>query len=112
VPSRNFAERVKDILTEIEEIQQMVEGLTFEAFCQDRRTIKATLYSLAVIGEAAANLIPEVATRYPQIPWRQMRGLRNIAIHEYFQVDLMIIWETIQSDLPGLYNSLREIADR
>ncbi len=112
MPSRSFAERVKDILTEIEEVQQMVEGLTFEAFCQDRRTIKATLYSLAVIGEAAANLMPEVSTRYPQIPWRQMRGLRNIAIHEYFQVDLTIVWETIQSDLPALYDSLKEIADR
>ncbi|WAS04852.1 DUF86 domain-containing protein [Gloeomargaritales cyanobacterium VI4D9] len=102
-------ERLQDILIEIEEIQQMVSDLSFAEFCQDRRTIKATLYSLAVIGEAAANLLPEVATLYPQIPWKQMRGMRNITVHEYFQVDLTIIWETIQSDLPMLYSSLKEL---
>ncbi|WP_416670784.1 HepT-like ribonuclease domain-containing protein [Egbenema bharatensis] len=59
MPSRGFQERLQDILTEIEEIQQMVTELSFEEFCQDQRTIKATLYSLAVIGEAAASLLPE-----------------------------------------------------
>ncbi len=109
MPSRSLQERLQDILIEIEEIQQMVSDLSFAEFCQDRRTIKATLYSLAVIGEAAANLLPEVATLYPQIPWKQMRGMRNITVHEYFQVDLTIIWETIQSDLPMLYSSLKEL---
>jgi uncharacterized protein with HEPN domain len=109
VPSRSFQERLQDILTEIEEIQQMVAELGFEDFCQDRRTIKATLYSLAVIGEVAASLLPEVVALHPQIPWKQMRGMRNITVHEYFQVDLAIIWETIQSDLPALYSSLKEL---
>jgi uncharacterized protein with HEPN domain len=109
VPSRGFRERLQDILIEIEEIQEMVKELSFEDFCQDRRTIKASLYGLAVIGEASANLLPEVAKLYPQIPWRQMRGMRNIAVHEYFQVDLEIIWETIQTDLPGLYSGLKQL---
>ena len=109
MPSRSFQERLQDILTEIEDIQQMVAELSFAEFSQDRRTIKASLYSLAVIGEAAASLLPEVVERYPQIPWRQMRGMRSITVHEYFQVDLTIIWETIQSDLPALYSSLKEL---
>ena len=109
MPSRSFQERLQDILTEIEEIQEMVNGLDFEEFCQDRRTIKATLYSLAVIGEVAASLLPAIAERHPQIPWKQMRGMRNTTVHEYFQVDLAIIWETIQSDLPNLYITLKEI---
>ena len=109
MPFRGFQERLQDILTEIEEIQLMVSDLSFEDFCQDRRTIKAILYSLAVIGEAAASLLPEVAELYPKIPWRQMRGMRNITVHEYFQVDLTIIWETIQTDLPALHASLKEL---
>jgi uncharacterized protein with HEPN domain len=84
VPSRGLRERLQDILAEIEEIQLMVSDLSFEDFCHDRRTIKAILYSLAVIGEAAASLLPEVAELYSQIPWRQMRGMRNITVHEYF----------------------------
>jgi uncharacterized protein with HEPN domain len=109
VPSRSFQARLQDILTEIEEIQHMVAELSFEEFCQDRRTIKATLYGLAVIGEVAASLLPEIATLHPQIPWKQMRGMRNITVHEYFKVDLAIIWETIQSDLPNLYIALKGI---
>ncbi|NJL98663.1 MAG: DUF86 domain-containing protein [Synechococcaceae cyanobacterium SM2_3_2] len=109
MPSRSIQERLQDILTEIEDIQQMVSQLSFEEFCEDRRTMKAVLYSLAVIGEAAASLFPEVSELYPQIPWRQMRGMRNITVHEYFQVDLTIIWATIQSDLPPLYAALKEI---
>ncbi|TVQ16845.1 MAG: DUF86 domain-containing protein [Leptolyngbya sp. DLM2.Bin15] len=109
MPSRGFQERLRDILAEIEDIQQMVANLSFEDFCQERRTLKATLYSLAVIGEAAASLLPEAAELYPQIPWRQMRGMRNITVHEYFQVDLAIIWETIQTDLPALQAALKEL---
>jgi uncharacterized protein with HEPN domain len=89
----------------------MVAKLNFAEFSQDRRTIKAILYSLAVIGEAAASLLPEVAEQYPKIPWRQMRGMRNITIHKYFQVDLAISWETIQGDLPALYTALKELID-
>ncbi|YCO46470.1 DUF86 domain-containing protein [Thermosynechococcus sp. FA-CM-4201] len=112
MPSRELRERLQDIVDEIDEIQVMVADLKFEEFCQDRRTVKAVLYSLAVIGEAAASLLPEAAELYPQIPWRQMRGMRNITIHEYFQVDLSIVWETVQSDLPALYSSLKELIGR
>jgi uncharacterized protein with HEPN domain len=109
VPSREFEARIHDMLKEIEEIQQFVEGMNFDQFCQDRRTLKAVLYGLAVIGEATANIMPEVQTAYPQMPWLDIRGMRNVAIHEYFQLDLQIIWETIQVDLPELKTALRKI---
>jgi uncharacterized protein with HEPN domain len=97
------------MLKEIEEIQQFVEGMSFDQFCQDRRTLKAVLYGLAVIGEATANILSEVQAAYPQMPWLDIRGMRNVAIHEYFQLDLEIIWETIQIDLPQLETALKQI---
>ncbi len=109
MPSREFEARIQDMLKEIEEIQQFVEGMNFDQFCQDRRTLKAVLYGLAVIGEATANVMAEVQTAYPQMPWLDIRGMRNVAIHEYFQLDLQIIWETIQVDLPELKTALRQI---
>jgi uncharacterized protein with HEPN domain len=84
VLSRSFADRIQDMLKEVAEIEQFVEGMSFEEFCEDRRTLKAVLYCLAVISEAAASLLPEASTRYPEIPWMDIRGMRNIALHEYF----------------------------
>ena len=109
MPSREFEARIRDMLKEIEEIQQFVEGMSFDQFCRDRRTLKAVLYGLAVIGEATANILSEVQTAYPQMPWLDIRGMRNVAIHEYFQLDLEIIWETIQIDLPQLETALKQI---
>ncbi|MDY7013312.1 MAG: DUF86 domain-containing protein [Cyanobacteriota bacterium] len=111
MPSRSLARRVRDMLEQIAETQQFVEGMSFTEFCEDRRTLKAVLYGLAVIGEAAASLLPEVQTTYPQIPWAQIRGMRNVTIHEYFQVELEIVWETVQTDLPRLAKALQQILD-
>lgn len=109
MPSRGFLERIQDMLDEVVEIQQFVEGMTFAQFCQDRRTLKAVLYGLAVIGEPTATILLEVEAAYPEIPWLDIRGMRNVAIHEYFQVDLEIIWATIQVDLPRLKTTLEKI---
>jgi uncharacterized protein with HEPN domain len=111
VRSRNQAQRIQDMLAQIDEIGQFVAGMTYEAFSQDLRTIKAVLYDLAVLGEAAASLFPEIETDYPQIPWVRIRGIRNILVHEYFRVNLPIIWETIQTDLPFLETKLRAILE-
>jgi uncharacterized protein with HEPN domain len=63
-----------------------------------------------VIGEAAKQISEHVQSRFPQIPWAKMKGMRNVVVHEYFRVDLKILWQTITCDLPGLIPTLREIA--
>lgn len=83
--------------------------MTFTDFQNDRKTIKAVLYNLAIIGEAAGSLLPEVEILYPEIPWIDIRGIRNIVVHEYFRVNLEIIWETIKTDLPPLVQQLQEV---
>ena len=67
------------------------------------------LYSLAIIGEAVRVIPPELEASHPDIPWDDVRGMRNIVIHEYFQVNLSIIWQTIQEDLVSLEFSLRQL---
>jgi uncharacterized protein with HEPN domain len=64
---------------------------------------------LAIIGEAVRAIPPELEAAHPEIPWDDVRGMRNIVIHEYFQVDLSIIWQTIQEDLVSLEFSLRQL---
>jgi uncharacterized protein with HEPN domain len=109
VQSREFLLRVQDILAEIVVVEQTIAGLSFEAFSQALRVV---LYGLAVIGEAVASAIADLEVVEPGIPWHQIRGMRNRVIHEYFRVDVEMIWETVRSDLPELKEALQRILAR
>ena len=69
------------------------------------------MYNLAIIGEAVRGIPREIEASYPKIPWVEVRGIRNIVIHEYFQVNLSIIWQTLQEDLVSLEVSLQQLID-
>jgi uncharacterized protein with HEPN domain len=109
VPSRDWQNRVRDVLDAIAEIREFTNEIAFDEFQDDRKTIRAVLYNLAIIGEAVRAIPPELEAAHPEIPWDDVRGMRNIVIHEYFQVDLSIIWQTIQEDLVSLEFSLRQL---
>ncbi len=109
MPSRSFENRIRDILEAIVEIESFTEGITFEEFQQDQITVKAVLYNMAIIGEAANSLMPDIEEIYPEIPWIDVRGMRNVVIHEYFQVNLVIIWQTIKEDLAPLASALAQL---
>ena len=111
MPSRNFEERIRDMVEQIVQLQDFVEGMSFDDFSNDKRTLQAVLYGFAILGEAAASLLPDIQSAYPQVPWSQIRGMRNAVIHEYFQVDLEIIWETVKTDLPRLKTALENILE-
>jgi uncharacterized protein with HEPN domain len=111
VPSRNWQNKVRDILEAIAEIHEFTHDLTFEEFQDDRKTIRAVLYDIAIIGEAVGSIPPEIEFSHPEIPWIDVRGMRNIVIHEYFQVNLEIIWQTIQDDLTVLESSLQQLLE-
>jgi len=97
--SRDWQNWISDMLEAIAEVREFTDGLTFAQFQADRRTIKAVLYSLAIIGEAAGKLPADLISRYPEVPWNGVRAMRNIVVHEYFQVNLEIIWQTVQTEL-------------
>ena len=111
MPSRDWQNRIRDVLAAISEIREFTNKITFEEFQDDRKTIRAVLYNPAIIGEAVRNIPPETETLHPEILWDDVRGMRNIVIHEYFQVNLSIIWQTIQEDLVSLEFSLRRLVD-
>ncbi len=109
MPSRDWQNRVRDVLAAIAEIREFTNETTFEEFQSDLKTIRAVLYNLAIIGEAVRSIPPDVEVSHPEIPWDDVRGMRNIVIHEYFQVNLSIIWQTIQEDLVLLAASLQQL---
>jgi len=82
-----------------------VEGLTQEAFCRDKRTQQAVVMSLVILGEAATKVMdsyPGFAQAHAQVPWRHMRGMRNRIAHGYFDINLDLVWDTVQTALPEL----------
>ena len=109
MPSRDWRLRLQDILESIREIERRTKGMTFEEFAKNQTTIKAVLYDFIIIGEATRNVQKEIQSRHPLIPWRLMGGMRNVATHEYFQVNLSRVWATIQEDLPTLVPQLQEV---
>lgn len=105
--------RLSDYLGHIEQAVtdacSFVEGLVKEDFLADKRTQMAVIMSLIVIGEAATKVMdtyPEFAQAHPEVPWRNMRGMRNRIAHGYFDINLDVVWDTVQAALPALLNQL------
>jgi uncharacterized protein with HEPN domain len=111
VPPRDWQLRVRDILDAIAAIQAHVRGMDWETFRGDQKTIDAVDYRLAVIGEAAAGVPPEIVQAHPEIPWRQMRDTRNVIIHAYFGVRTDVLWGTIHNDLLPLVPLLKRLLE-
>ena len=106
---REWKFRIEDISDALDRINLYVEGLTFEGWLKDQKTIDAVVRNFEIIGEAAANVPEEFQEQIPEIPWYQLKAMRNVLIHEYFGVDNEVIWITIRNDLPPLRDKIRKI---
>lgn len=110
MPFRTSPDRIADIIAAATENIERTTGMSFEEFeAGDTLLIKGVLYNFLIIGEAANSMPAEIQARYPHIPWRLMANMRNVMAHEYFQVELDIIWNTIQNYLPPLIPQLETI---
>ncbi|MBI2062363.1 MAG: DUF86 domain-containing protein [Candidatus Yanofskybacteria bacterium] len=92
---------LKNIIDKAREAIDFCVGMSEEEFLKDGKTQSAVILKLIVIGEEAKK-VPEEVTSKIDLPWRMIKGFRNMAIHEYFNIDLVIIWHSVQNDLPTL----------
>lgn len=107
--SRDWVFRIQDILRAINKIESFAEGMTFTQFKKNELVIDAVVRNLEVIGEASKSIPLSIRRSYPSIPWAQMSAMRNVLIHEYFGVDVKIVWHTIKKSLPLLLKQLQQI---
>lgn len=103
---RDWHLRIDDIIDALQTIASYIDGFTYDQWTNDRKTIDAVIRNIEIIGEAANHVPEDIQSRYPDIPWVQMRSIRNLLIHEYFGVDIDIIWQTITDDLPDLLKKI------
>jgi uncharacterized protein with HEPN domain len=108
--------RLPDYLDHIQQAAtdacNFVDGLEKEDFFADRCTQQAVIMSLIIIGEAATkvmNKYTQFIEAHPLVPWRSMRGMRNRIAHGYFDINLDVVWDTVQTALPELLRQLSAV---
>ena len=106
---RTILDYLEDISNAILDIHSFVHDMSAEEFMSDKKTANAVVRSLEVIGEATGKIPKDIRMRYPDVPWDEIIGMRNRLIHEYFGVDLDIVWQTIQDDLAPLEIAIKTI---
>jgi uncharacterized protein with HEPN domain len=102
---------LRHIIDAFLQIERYTNGVTYEEFLSNSLLQDAVIRQLEVMGEAARNLSADLQNEYPAIPWRQMISLRNRMIHAYFNVNLQIIWEIIQGDIPNLKQDMMRVLE-
>ena len=100
---------LRDILDSINKIAKFSQELSYEDFKANDMAIDAIVRNLEIIGEAARNMPAEVKDNNTEIPWEKMVSMRNKILHEYFGVDLEILWKTTQEDLPVLKVQIEKV---
>lgn len=106
---RDYRDYLEDVLTAVDETAEFTRGISFEEFTDDPKTINAVLRSLEVLGEAAKGIPDDVRAKAPGVPWKYMAGMRDKLIHEYFGVDLSIVWTVIKSELPPVRSEIQAL---
>lgn len=106
---RDFRDSIEDILKSIDDSQKFIEGYTFDDFTVDQKTINAAIRSLEIIGEASKRIPDEIRNLAPDVPWKYMSGMRDKLIHDYFGVDLSIVWGVLIDELPKIQPEIEKL---
>lgn len=91
---------LEDIIDSLSKIERYIEGMDFITFMKNQMVIDAVMRNLEIIGEACKHIPMRIRKKYTEVPWKAIIGLRNIAVHEYFGLDLENIWKIVKEDLP------------
>ena len=107
--SNEFLDYVEDIADAMEKAEILLKGVTYDQFEADFRINFAVVRALEIVGEATKRLPMTLRDQYPNIPWKQMAGMRDRIIHGYDNVDLEIVWDVVKQDIPRIKPQIEQI---
>ncbi len=106
---RHWKLRIRHMLDAIAENLQYTAGMSFEQLGSDPKTLKAVVWNVTMIGEAARHIPADLEAAHPEVPWAKIRGMRNHIVHGYDVIDWEIVWTVVHQDLPPLVPALEKI---
>jgi uncharacterized protein with HEPN domain len=107
--SNEFLDYVEDIEDAMEKAEILLRGVTYDQFESDFRINFAVVRALEIVGEATKRLPMTLCDQYPNIPWKQMAGMRDRIIHGYDTVDLEIVWDVVKQDIPKIKPQIQQV---
>ena len=108
---REYVDYGRDIRDAAEKAQLFVAGIDFETFQANDEKVFAVIRALEIIGEASKKIPASIRKRYPEVPWAAMAGMRDKLAHDYFGVNLRMLWETVQNDLSPLSKAITRLVE-
>jgi len=107
---RLITDYLRDILEAAQAMQEFLASVSsIDEFRADRKTVFAVVRAFELMGEATKNIPAQFRRRHPEIPWREMAGMRDKVIHEYFGVDVEVLWKTASEDVPAVRDAIQAI---
>ena len=103
--------RLNHILESAEFLRANLSDLTFSRFTENRTLVLATLHTLLIVGEASIALPDEIKDTRPEIPWQDMRSMRNVIAHRYYTVDLSLVWRAVHDEFLPIQRDFRALLD-
>lgn len=111
MPEREFVDYLKDLLDSMVKIERFIEGMDYQAFSEDEKTLFAVIRALEIVGEAVKHIPDEIRTGSPEIPWKEMAGMRDVLIHDYFGVDANTVWVTASQKVPRIKPAIEKLIE-
>ena len=106
---RDYGSYLEDIIEHMNYAEEFIRDMTFDEFKSDKKTVLSVKKCIEVVGEATKHIPDQIRERYPEIPWRDMAGIRDRLVHGYFKVDLSIVWTTVTIEFPELRSMLENV---
>ena len=106
---RDYGSYLEDIIEHMNYAEEFIRDKTFDEFKSDKKTVLSVTNCIEVVVEATKHIPDQIRERYPEIPWRDMAGIRDRLVHGYFKVDLSIVWTTVTIEFPELRSMLENV---